>query len=76
MCAPGSKEWRSRRTWLQGMFALATYVVAGLACLQFLLAFGVQYELHWQRSAPRGAKLYASREVLDEFEGLQRHVAD
>ena len=75
MCAPGSKEWRSCRALLFGLLALSTYAVAGLAVWHFLLAFGVQYELHWQDRTPGNTKVYASQEVVDELEGLQRYVA-
>ena len=69
MCAPGSKEWRKHRVFWYLLFALGTHIVAGLALLQFLMAFGVQYEVQTP------AKTYASTEVLAEIEGLQRYVA-
>ena len=81
MCAPGSKEWRSRRALLFGLLALSTYAVAGLAVWHFLLAFGTQYEVQvpcltaGPLASPGRFKTYASAEVLDEFEGLQRYVS-
>ena len=75
MCAPGSKEWRSRRALLYGLLVFAIYAVAGFVVWQFFLAFGVQYELHWQDSVPGSTKWYAPPEVLDELEGLQEYVA-
>ena len=52
MCAPGSKELRSRRVWLLGLLALAMHVLAGCVLFQCALAFGVQYEVQWLNRLP------------------------
>ena len=55
---------------------------AAFSCVQFLMAFGVQWQLSWIHGASEPfwigggrTKSYASQEVLDEVEGLQRYVA-
>ena len=69
MCAPGSKEWRKHCVFWYRLLARGAHIIAGFALLQFLMAFGVQYEVQTP------AKTYASTEVLVENEGLQRYVA-
>ena len=52
MCAPGAKEWRSRRIWLLALLAPVTHALAGFVVCQFALAFGVQYEIQWLNQLP------------------------
>ena len=72
MCAPGTKEWRTRRVWMLGLFAFAIYAVTGLAVWQFFLAFGAQHGVELQDpnvgpwTSPGRFKTYASAEVLGE----------
>ena len=64
------------------LLAIATNIFAAFACAQFLLAFGVQWQLSWLHGVVEPlfvgggrTKWYASEEVWDEVEGLQRYVA-
>ena len=61
---------------------VATNLLAALAGVQFILAFGVQWQLSWLPGFVEPlligggrTKWYASPEVWDEVEGLQRYVA-
>ena len=80
MCSPTSKEGQKWRVLCY--LALATTMFAAFSCVQFLMAFGVQWQLSWIHGASEPfwigggrTKSYASQEVLDEVEGLQRYVA-
>ena len=72
MCAPGTKEWRTRRVWMLGLLAIAAHVLAGFMLLQFALAFGVQYEAQWLNQLPE--KVYIPEEALVEMECLQTYT--
>ena len=63
------------------LLAITTNMFAAFACAQFLLAFDVQWQLSWLHGVVEPlligggrTKWYASQEVWDELEGLQRYV--
>ena len=71
-CAPGTKEWRSRRVWLLSLLAMAMHALGGFVLLQFALAFSVQYKVQWLNRLPE--KVYSSAEAAVDMECLQTYT--